>query len=147
MKILLQRVSQASVRVGDRLISRIGEGLLLLVGVGAGDDDTKFKSLAEKIVNLRIFPDERGRFHHSLLDTGGELLLVSQFTLFADTSKGRRPEFFGAMAPHEARLLFDRGVQLFQGLGVKSVKVGEFGSHMQVDLINDGPVTMLLESP
>lgn len=146
MKIVLQRVSHASVRVSDRATGSVERGLMLLVGMGHGDDESKLKPMAEKIAQMRIFPDERGRFHLSLLDINGGVLLVPQFTLFADTSKGRRPEFFGAMEPGAASTLFDRFVEEFRNLKISPVGTGEFGAHMHVALENDGPVTIILEN-
>ena len=145
MKVLLQRVQEASVAVAGEGIAQIGQGLLLFVGIAAEDSEAKLRPMAEKVAQLRIFPDERGRFHHSLLEVGGEALCVSQFTLIADTSKGRRPDFFGAMKPPQAEELFDGFVEQLRSLGVSEVACGRFGAKMEVSLVNDGPVTILLE--
>ena len=145
MKVLLQRVSRASVSVEGEITGQIGQGVLLLVGIGKTDDAAVLKPMAEKISTLRIFPDENGRFHHSLLDISGGALAVPQFTLFADTNKGRRPEFFEAAPPEKASPLFDAFVEELKRAGIKSVQTGVFGAHMQVELLNDGPVTIMLE--
>jgi D-tyrosyl-tRNA(Tyr) deacylase len=146
MKVLIQRVSKASVSVEGECISEISQGLLLLVGIGSEDTCAALKPMARKIANLRIFPDEKGRFHHSLLEVEGEALAVSQFTLYADTSGGRRPEFFSAMKPPEAEQLYDQFLTELRAVGIKSVKNGRFGAMMDVSLVNDGPVTIMLES-
>ena len=146
MKVLIQRVSRASVTVEGEIVGAIEAGLLLFAGIGLEDDQSKLKPMAEKIYNLRIFPDDKGRFHHSLREVSGELLLISQFTLFADTGKGRRPDFFGAMKPPEAEQLFDSFVGIFRELGIERVEQGKFGAMMDVELVNDGPVTIMLEN-
>lgn len=145
MKILLQRTNAANVKVQEEQVGVIGRGLLLLVGFGKTDDSSKLKTCAEKICNLRIFSNQEGKFDKSVMDIGGEILLVPQFTLFADTSKGRRPEFFDALEPKKASALFDELCNVFKELGIKKVQCGSFGAHMQVTLENDGPVTMMLE--
>ena len=145
MKVLVQRVSQASVSVGGEVVGRIGLGLVGLVGVAQGDSDEDARYLVEKTVNLRIFPDEAGKFNRSLVDVGGELLLVSQFTLIADTRKGRRPSFIEAAGPAEAEALFNGFVDLARATGLK-VETGRFQQHMLVEIHNDGPVTILLDS-
>lgn len=145
MRIVLQRVSHAAVSVQGSTVGAIGAGLLLLVGLAEGDDERTLEAAIEKIVHLRIFPDERGRFHYSALDTHAEILLVSQFTLFADTSKGRRPDFFGALHPSLARPLFERFVENFRARYPYAVAAGEFGAEMKVALQNNGPVTLVLE--
>jgi len=144
MRIVLQRVSKAGVTVRGELISRIGRGLLLLVGVGREDDDAKMAWLAEKCVNLRIFPDEEDKMNRSLLDVGGEILAISQFTLYGDTLKGRRPSFVEAAPPEEAQKHFNRFVELLGGYDVP-VSKGIFGAMMDVELVNDGPVTITIE--
>ena len=146
MRIVLQRVSRASVSVDSVSVGQIGCGLLLLVGIGAEDTAEKLRPMAEKILNLRVFPDDAGKFQYSLRDTKGELLLIPQFTLFGDTSKGRRPEFFGAMRPEGAAHLFESLAQIFKDLAGGVVEKGVFQAHMQVELINDGPVTLILEA-
>jgi D-tyrosyl-tRNA(Tyr) deacylase len=145
MKVLVQRVSQASVTVGGEVVGRIGLGLVGLVGVAQGDTEEDVRYLVEKTVNLRIFPDEAGKFNRSLVDVGGGLLLVSQFTLISDTRKGRRPSFIEAAGPGEAEALFNRFVDLARATGIK-VGTGRFQQHMLVEIHNDGPVTILLDS-
>ena len=141
----MQRVSQASVAVGGEVVGRIGLGLVGLVGVVQGDIEEDARYLVDKTVNLRIFPDEAGKFNRSLVDAGGGLLLVSQFTLIADTRKGRRPSFIEAAGPAEAEALFNRFVDLARATGLK-VETGQFQQHMLVEIHNDGPVTILLDS-
>ena len=145
MKVLVQRVSRASVTVGGEVVGRIGLGLVGLVGVAQGDSEEDVRYLVEKAVNLRIFPDEAGKFNRSLADVGGGLLLVSQFTLISDTRKGRRPSFIEAAGPAEAEALFNRFVDMAQATGIK-VETGRFQQHMLVEIHNDGPVTILLDS-
>jgi D-tyrosyl-tRNA(Tyr) deacylase len=145
MKVLVQRVSQASVTVGGEVVGRIGPGLVGLVGVAQGDTEEDARYLVEKTVNLRIFSDEAGKFNRSLVDVGGGLLLVSQFTLISDTRKGRRPSFVEAAGPAEAEALFNRFVDLARVSGLK-VETGRFQQHMLVEIHNDGPVTILLDS-
>jgi D-aminoacyl-tRNA deacylase len=144
MRALLQRVSKASVRVGEQTISSIGKGLLILLGVGHGDGDEQVKFLAEKIANLRIFEDEHGKTNLSVLDVKGEAIVVSQFTLYADARKGRRPSFIDAAFPEIAEPLVDRLVELLSEHGVPT-QTGKFGAHMNVEIHNDGPVTIWLE--
>lgn len=146
MRVLLQRVTRGRVAVGDRTVGAIGAGLVLLVGVADGDDEAIATRMAEKIVNLRIFADEQGRFNRSLLDVSGEVLVVSQFTLFADCRKGRRPSFDGAGRPEVAKPLCDFFAEELRRLGVTRVETGEFGAMMQVEIHNDGPVTIWLDS-
>ena len=146
MKVVIQRVAHASVSVEGQVSGAIKRGLLLLVGFGGDDTEAKLGPLAEKVANMRLFPDERGRFHFSSLEIGAEILLVPQFTLFADISKGRRPEFFGALAPEQAKSLFEKLPAHFERLGIKQVGCGIFGAYMQVELLNDGPVTIIVES-
>ena len=145
MKALLQRVTGASVSIGGEVVGRIGRGLVVLVGVASGDTDKDINYLVQKIVNLRIFPDDDGRFDLSALDIRGELLLVSQFTLLADTRKGRRPSFVEAAPPDEAEKLFGRFVEQARATGLR-VETGRFRQYMQVEIHNDGPVTILLDS-
>lgn len=145
MRALLQRVTRASVSIDGVPWSSIGGGLVVLVGIGQGDslDDARF--LVDKIANLRIFADDEGRFNHSLLDVHGELLVVSQFTLYATTRRGRRPGFTEAASPAQAEPLFSQTVDLFRQTGLR-VEVGRFAQHMVVELYNDGPVTIWLDS-
>ncbi|WP_448539354.1 D-aminoacyl-tRNA deacylase [Roseiflexus sp.] len=145
MRAVVQRVSQASVTVGDEVVGAIGQGLLILLGIGVGDSEAEARLLAEKTANLRIFADEEGRFNRSLLDIGGEALVVSQFTLYADTRRGRRPSFSDAAPPEIAAPLVDIFADELRRLGV-AVSTGRFGAMMQVALVNDGPVTILLDS-
>lgn len=146
MRVVLQRVSSASVTVADRVTGEIGRGLLLLQGIEAADTAADGEWLAQKIIKLRIFPDETGQMNRSVADIGGEILLVSQFTLHASTAKGTRPSFNAAARPEQARPLYEQfGTQLGAALG-HPVRTGEFGALMQVRLVNDGPVTLLLDS-
>ena len=144
MRALLQRVSKASVTVDEQTISSIGNGLLILLGVGHGDGEAQTKFLAEKIANLRVFEDEQGKTNLSILDVKGEAIVVSQFTLYADTRKGRRPSFIDAALPDVAEPLVYRFVELLRGYGIPT-QTGKFGAHMEVEIHNDGPVTIWLE--
>ncbi len=145
MKALLQRVTGASVSIGGETVGRIGQGLVIFVGVANGDTEKDAQYLAQKTVSLRIFADETGRFNLSALDIKGELLVVSQFTLLADTRKGRRPSFIEAAPPAQAEELFERFVEQARATGLK-VETGRFQQYMQVEIHNDGPVTVLLDS-
>lgn len=144
MRALIQRVSKASVTVEGQTISAIGKGLLILLAVGHSDGEEQVAFLAEKVANLRIFEDEKGKTNLSVLDVKGEAIVVSQFTLYADTRKGRRPSFIEAALPDIAEPLVDRFAELLQGHGVPT-KTGQFGAHMLVEIHNDGPVTIWLE--
>jgi len=145
VKALLQRVTGASVSVDGEVVGRIGRGLVIFVGVADGDTDKDAQYLAQKTVNLRIFSDEESKFNLSALDINGELLVVSQFTLLADTRKGRRPSFIDAAPPAQAEELFERFVEQARATGLK-VATGRFQQYMQVEIHNDGPVTILLDS-
>ena len=144
MKAVVQRVTRARVRVKEETAGEIGAGLCVLLGVGRGDTAENASRLAGKVARLRVFEDERGRFDRSLLDVGGEALVVSQFTLIADTAKGNRPSFTEAAPPEEARALYEAFCDELRALGV-SAETGVFGARMAVELTNDGPVTILLD--
>lgn len=144
MRIILQRVSHAQVSVEQRVIAKIGPGLMLLVGIGPDDGEDQARYLAEKVANLRIFEDQAGKINQSLLDVSGEAIVVSQFTLYADTRKGRRPSFTGAASPQIAQPLVERFADLLREKGVPT-QSGEFGAHMLLEIANDGPVTIYLE--
>jgi len=145
VRAVIQGVSRASVTVDGRVAGKIGAGLLILVGVSRTDNPEAAAYLAEKIANLRIFPDEQGKMNLSLLDAGGSALVVSQFTLYGDTRGGRRPSYIQAAPPEEASGLYEEFIRSMRALGV-SVETGVFQAHMQVELVNDGPVTILLDS-
>src|SRR5512147_929570 len=144
MRALLQRVSKASVKVNGQTLSTIGKGLLILLGVGHGDGEEQAKFLAEKIANLRVFEDDQSKTNLSVLDVKGEAIVVSQFTLYADSRKGRRPSFTAAALPDVAEPLVNLFVELLGGHGVPT-QAGKFGEHMLVEIRNDGPVTIWLE--
>jgi D-tyrosyl-tRNA(Tyr) deacylase len=145
MRLLIQRVTQASVRIDGKVEAEIGQGILALIGVAAGDTQEAADYLADKLVNLRIFADKAGRMNHSALDINAGLLLVSQFTLYGDCRKGRRPGFDAAAAPADALRLYEYFVQQVRTKGLLT-QTGVFQAHMEVELVNDGPVTFLLES-
>ena len=145
MRAVVQRVSRAAVRVDGKTVGSCGAGLLVLVGATHEDTSATAERLAVKIARLRIFPDDEGRFDRSLLDTGGEALVVSQFTLLADTRKGNRPSFTEAAPPDVAAQLVDRFVESLRNHGIR-VETGVFGARMQVELVNDGPVTIVVEA-
>jgi len=144
MRVVLQRVNYGSVSVDGRTIAQIGPGLVILLGVGPSDGEAEIEYLVNKIANLRIFEDEQGKINRSVLDIGGSALVVSQFTLYADTRKGRRPSFTDAAPPELARPLVDRFAQRLNQAGVLT-QTGEFGAHMQVTIHNYGPVTIWME--
>ena len=143
---LIQRVLSARVDVENTTVGAIGPGLLALVAVQPGDDEPRTKRMLERLLGYRVFADEQGRMNRSLADTGGELLLVSQFTLAADTRSGMRPSFTSAATPAEGRRWFDHLVELARAAHPR-VEIGQFGAHMEVHLVNDGPVTFWLETP
>jgi D-tyrosyl-tRNA(Tyr) deacylase len=144
MRVLLQRVSQASVQVRDETIASIERGYLILLGIGRGDTEEQARFLADKVANLRIFEDDHGKMNLSLTDVHGEAIVVSQFTLYADTAKGRRPSFIYAALPEVAEPLVDRFAVLLRERGIPT-QTGAFGAHMMVQIHNDGPVTIWLE--
>ena len=146
MKTLVQRVSQASVTVDKQTVGQIAEGLLLFVGFRPGDDDEALRFCTDKCVNLRIFADDEGKMNRSVLDVGGSILCISQFTLHGDCRKGRRPSFDQAARPVEAEALYERFLVMLTDQGLQPQR-GVFGTHMQVKIHNDGPVTLMVESP
>ncbi len=145
MRALIQRVQKSSVSVSGEIVGKIGPGILALIGVSPKDTEIEVLYLAEKCVHLRIFPDKDGKMNCSLLDTGGEMLVISQFTLYSDCRKGRRPSFVGAAPPELAEELIEQFVAEIERLGVPTA-TGRFGAMMDVELINDGPVTLMLDS-
>ena len=145
MRVVLQRVSRGEVRIDGETVGRIERGHVLLVGFAEGDGAEEVEWMADKVVGLRVFADGEGKMNLSLEDVGGELLVVSQFTLYGDTRKGRRPSFVRAAHPDVAVPLYDSFVQALRDRGVRRVETGEFGAMMEVELVNDGPVTLLLE--
>lgn len=146
MRAVVQRVSRASVTVDTRTAGAIERGLLVLLGAGAGDGPTDLAYIVDKIVNLRIFPDDAGKMNRSVLDIAGAVLVVSQFTLYGDARQGRRPAFTGALEPAAARTLYEQSLVAIRAAGVSHVEAGEFAADMKVELVNDGPVTILLDS-
>ena len=146
MRALLQRVSRAEVRVGEETIAAIGPGLLILLGVGREDDDATAAALARRVTDLRIFADDEGRTNRSILEIAGEALVVSQFTLYADTSRGRRPGFTNAADPALATAIYQRFAEALREAGVTDVQTGSFGAEMAVELVNDGPFTIWLDT-
>ena len=146
MRALLQRVSRASVAVDGAVIAAIGPGLLVLLGVGHGDDEPTTDALARRTTELRIFRDEEGRTNRSIIDLAGAALVVSQFTLYADTARGRRPGFTNAASPELANRLYLRFADQLRANGVRDVQTGSFGAEMAVELVNDGPFTIWLDT-
>jgi len=144
MKAVIQRVKEASVSVRGKKVSAIGRGLLVLLGVAESDTEEQAQKLAKKVATLRIMADEQGKMNLSVADVGGELLVISQFTLLADTSRGHRPSFIKAAKPEKAKELYELFIKELRKLDIP-VKAGKFGEYMQVDLVNDGPATILLE--
>ena len=145
MRAVVQRVSRASVSIKGQDVARIQQGIVVLLGVAAGDSETDARYLADKIANLRILPDEADKFNLSALDTAGEVLVVSQFTLLADTRKGRRPSFINAAPPEDAEPLIETFVRFLRDAGLR-VDTGRFQQHMLVEIHNDGPVTIVIDS-
>jgi D-tyrosyl-tRNA(Tyr) deacylase len=146
MRAVVQRVTRAKVTVGERITGAIDQGLLVLLGAGQGDTATDLGYIVDKIVHLRIFADGAGKMNRSVLDVGGGVLCVSQFTLYGDARSGRRPAFTGALEPAAARALYDEALVALRRAGVAQVQAGEFAADMAVELVNDGPVTILLDS-
>lgn len=146
MRAVIQRVATASVTVDEEVTGQIGRGLMVLLGVGEGDVEKDLDYILDKTINLRIFPDEDGKMNLSLLDIEGELLVVSQFTLYGDARKGRRPSFVKAMKPDIAEEMYERFIDRARARGVSKVATGRFGAMMDVRLLNEGPVTILLDS-
>lgn len=144
MRLVLQRVTHGKVSVEGKIIAECGMGLVILMGVGPQDDEIQARTLAEKTANLRIFEDSQGKMNLSLLDIGGQAIVVSQFTLYADTRKGRRPSFTDAAPPDHARPLVETFAEFLRSLGIVT-QSGEFGAHMSVEIHNDGPVTIIIE--
>ena len=145
MRAVIQRVEKASVSVEGEIRGQVGAGFLVLIGVEEGDGDADFKYIADKVPNLRVFEDDQGKMNRSLLDVGGEVLAVSQFTLLGDARGGRRPSFITAARPETADPMYERLVADWRARGIR-VETGVFGAHMKVSLVNDGPVTILLDS-
>lgn len=146
MRAVVQRVSRAKVTVEGRVTGEIDAGLLVLLGAGQGDTEADLGYIVDKIANLRIFADAAGKMNRSVLDVGGGVLVVSQFTLYGDVRQGRRPAFTGALDPASARALCEQALVALRRAGVARVESGEFAAHMAVELVNDGPVTILLDS-
>jgi D-tyrosyl-tRNA(Tyr) deacylase len=146
MKAVIQRVKYSNVKIDDKLVGECGNGFMILLGVVRGDTKADADKLIKKIPYLRVFEDENGKMNLSCLDIDGEMLVVSQFTLCADCSHGRRPSFTNSAPPDEAKMLYQYFVSELKSAGVKSVQTGEFGADMQVELVNDGPVTIMLDS-
>ena len=147
MRAVIQRVARASVTVEGEVVGEIGRGLLVLLGVAPADGEAEIAWLADKLAGLRIFADEEGRMNRSIVEVGGEALVVSQFTLFVDTRKGRRPSFVGAAPPRHAEPLYERFCDALAAAGVRRIARGRFGAHMDVALVNDGPVTLIVDTP
>lgn len=146
MRVLIQRVNSARVSIDNNIVGEIGKGYLILLGVKEGDCEGDSDVLAEKTVNLRIMSDPKDKMNLSILDVDGEILVVSQFTLYADTSGGRRPSFINAAKPERAKILYESFIKKLKDLGVRKVATGEFGAYMDISLVNNGPVTIMLDS-
>jgi D-tyrosyl-tRNA(Tyr) deacylase len=146
MRAVVQRVVRAKVTVDGRVTGTIDQGLLVLLGAGQGDTQTDLAYIVDKVANLRIFSDDAGKMNRSVLDIGGGVLVVSQFTLYGDARQGRRPGFTGALEPDAARSLYEQSLGALRTAGVTDVQAGEFAADMAVELVNDGPVTILLDS-
>ncbi|MEZ4361269.1 MAG: D-aminoacyl-tRNA deacylase [Kofleriaceae bacterium] len=146
MRAVVQRVSRASVTVDEEVVGRVDQGLLVLLGAGHGDGAADLEYLVDKIANLRIFADDAGKMNRSVLDCGGGVLVVSQFTLYGDARKGRRPAFTDALEPVAAKALYEQSLDALRRAGIRHVASGVFAADMKVELVNDGPVTILLDS-
>jgi D-tyrosyl-tRNA(Tyr) deacylase len=146
MRVLIQRVTSGKVTIDKRIVGEIGKGYVILLGIKVGDGEKEADFLAEKLVNLRVMSDEMGKMNRSILDVAGEILVISQFTLYAETRGGRRPSFINAAKPEKANSLYLYFIDRLKKLGIKNVQSGEFGAYMTVEIINDGPVTIMLES-
>jgi D-tyrosyl-tRNA(Tyr) deacylase len=146
LRAVVQRVEEASVSVSNRIVAQVGNGLLVFLGISKNDQELDISWMADKIVNLRIFQDKQNKMNKSLLDVKGELLVVSQFTLYGDCRKGRRPSFTDSATPEKAKILYDNFLSYLKENYRINVQQGEFQAHMKVNLINDGPVTLLLDS-
>ena len=144
MRAIVQRVTEASVKVDDKIVGEIKKGFMVLLGVGNNDDENDIKYIADKIINLRVFEDENEKMNYSLNDVDGEVLLISQFTLYADCTKGRRPSFDKAARPEQANPLYEKFNEMLRGYGL-NVGTGVFGADMKVELLNDGPCTIIFE--
>ncbi len=146
LRAVVQRVSSSYVKVDDKVVGSINEGLCVLLGVAKDDTEKDIKWLADKIVNLRIFPDENGKMSKSLLDIDGEILIISQFTLYGDCKKGRRPSFDSAAPPDKGKEFYEKFVNIVRSFPLKKVATGIFGAYMEVGIVNDGPVTIVIDS-
>lgn len=146
MRAVIQRVDYSSVKVNNKIVGEIDKGLMVLVGVGPEDDENDIEYMVNKIINLRIFEDSLGKMNLSLKDINGEILIVSQFTLYADCRKGRRPSFASAASPEKGEELYNILVDRFKKTGIKKVQTGIYGAHMHISINNNGPVTLLLDS-
>ena len=146
MKLLIQRVTSSSLYIEGSLISQIKKGLVVLIGISKSDSEHVIEKLVKKLLNLRVFEDENSKMNNSILDIGGEILLVSQFTLYADTSKGNRPSFINAADPKNAELLYNKFLEKLNIVFGNNIKTGRFGANMQIELVNDGPVTIIIEN-
>lgn len=147
MRVVLQRCTTASVSIDGEVVGEIGKGMLILLAIADSDSNTELQWMCNKLVGLRIFEDADGKMNHSLLEVGGEMLVVSQFTLYGNCRKGRRPSFVGAGHPDMAAPMVERFVEEIRRLGVTRVETGRFAADMQVSLVNDGPVTLIIDSP
>lgn len=146
MKLVIQRVKSSSLYIEGSLISQIKKGLVVLIGISKSDSEHVIEKLVKKLLNLRVFEDENSKMNNSILDIGGEILLVSQFTLYADTSKGNRPSFINAADPKNAELLYNKFLEKLNIVFGNNIKTGRFGANMQIELVNDGPVTIIIEN-